>query len=155
MADKIVVLQDGRVEQIGSPLDLYDRPVNVFVAGFIGSPSMNLLQARVRQDGAGPAIEIEGALIPAPAAAPMAEGRELLVGIRPEHLALSDAGLAAEIAVIEPTGSETHVVSRLGTHEITAVFRDRHPLRPGQHIHLAPDPARLHLFDRASGVRLV
>ena len=164
-ADKIVVLQDGRVEQIGSPLDLYDRPVNAFVASFIGSPSMNLLPGRVVRDGAGPGIALAGASLPVPLAAPLAEGREILVGIRPEHLTLSDTGLPAEIAVIEPTGSETHVVSRLGGQpegkardragEIVAVFRDRHPLRPGQAIRLAPDAARLHLFDPASGVRLV
>ncbi len=157
MADKIVVLQDGRVEQIGSPLDLYDRPVNAFVAGFIGSPSMNLLPGRVRRADAGPGIDLAGTSLGAPAAAALAEGREILVGIRPEHLTLAEAGLPAEIAVIEPTGSETHVVGRLGGGsgpEIVAVFRDRHPLRPGQPIRLAPDPARLHLFDAASGVRL-
>ena len=164
MAEKTVVLQDGRVEPIGSPRDLHDQVVKAVVASVIGSPSMNLRPGRVVRDGAGPGIALAGAGLPVPLAAPLAEGREILVGIRPEHLNLSDSGLPAEIAVVEPTGSETHVVSRLAGQpegkgrdragEIVAVFRDRHPLRPGQAIRLAPDPARLHLFDATSGVRL-
>ena len=154
MADKIVVLQGGRVEQIGSPLELYDRPANAFVAGFIGSPAMNLLPGKVRSGGTGPAVEVEGAVVPATAAGAIADGREVLLGIRPEHLRLAEQGLPAEVAVIEPTGAEIHVVARVGGQEIVAVFRERHVLKAGQAIHLAPDPAQLHIFDQRSGLRL-
>ncbi len=163
MADKIVVMQGGRIEQAGAPLDLYDRPANVFVAGFIGSPAMNLIDGRV----AGGAVEALGARLPLGGAA--GEGREVVFGVRPEHLDLADAGSAAGIegtvAVVEPTGSETHVVVRVGGNgagngagpggsEIVGLFRERHRFRPGDAIRLAPDPAAVHLFDRATGVRL-
>ena len=160
MADKIVVLNGGHIEQVGAPLDLYDRPANVFVAGFIGSPAMNLIEGRV----AGGAVEALGARLPLPVQA--AEGREVLFGVRPEHLALADDGLRGTVAVVEPTGSETHVVVRLGEgqgagpsagpagREIVGLFRERHGFRPGQQIALAPDPGAVHLFDKATGARL-
>ncbi|RVT83376.1 sn-glycerol-3-phosphate ABC transporter ATP-binding protein UgpC [Rhodobacteraceae bacterium CCMM004] len=152
MADKIVVLQGGHIEQIGSPLDLYDRPANRFVAGFIGSPSMNLLPARV---SAGGLAEVAGTTVPVEGGRP---GREVTWGIRPEHLSLADDGLAAQVGVVEPTGSETHVVARLGHdgsgQEITAVFRERHALSPGQPIHLRPAAGHGYLFDAETGARV-
>nr|MCU0912865.1 TOBE domain-containing protein [Paracoccaceae bacterium] len=152
MADKIVVLNGGRIEQVGAPLDLYDRPTNAFVAGFIGSPAMNLIEGRVT----GGAVEALGARLPLPVAAE--EGREVLYGVRPEHLALAEDGLRGTVAVVEPTGSETHVVVRLGEgqggREIVGLFRERHGFRPGQQIALAPDPGAVHLFDKATGARL-
>jgi multiple sugar transport system ATP-binding protein len=152
MADKIVVMQGGRIEQTGAPLDLYDRPANVFVAGFIGSPAMNLLDAQI----SGGAVEALGARIPASGAT--GEGREVTCGVRPEHLILSDAGIEGRVAVVEPTGSETHVVVRTGAtgegREIVALFRDRHGFRPGDPIRLLPDPQQIHLFDKDTGMRL-
>jgi len=149
MADKIVVMQGGHIEQAGAPLDLYDRPANVFVAGFLGSPSMNLIEGRVA-DGA---VDALGTRLPLPA--PAAEGTEVLYGIRPEHLSLAaEGGIEGTVAVVEPTGSETHVVVRAGGREIVGLFRDRRSVKPGDPIRLAPDPAAAHLFDRASGVRL-
>ena len=150
MADKIVVLNGGHIEQVGAPLDLYDRPANIFVAGFIGSPAMNLVPARV----AGGAVEALGARLAANGAA--GEGREVTLGIRPEHLALAADGIAGTVAVVEPTGSETHVVVRpeAGGAEIVGLFRERHRFRPGDAICLRPDPAQIHLFDKATGVRL-
>ncbi|MFZ5710026.1 MAG: ABC transporter ATP-binding protein [Pseudomonadota bacterium] len=150
MADKIVVMQAGRIEQTGAPLDLYDRPANTFVASFIGSPSMNMLSGRVR----GAAVAAGGALLPLPADAQAADGREVIYGIRPEHLSLGQTGLTGTIAVVEPTGSETHIVVRIGEHEVVGLFRERHGFQPGQAITLAPDPAKVHLFDKATGVRI-
>jgi multiple sugar transport system ATP-binding protein len=148
MADRIVVMRDGHVAQMGAPLDLYDRPANRFVAGFIGSPAMNMVEGQVMggQVVAGP--------LRLPAGQGAAEGQTVIWGIRPEHLALSDTGIAATIAVVEPTGSETHVVARAEGQDLVAVFRDRHPFRPGDVIRLAPDPRHIHLFDAASGDRL-
>jgi len=153
MADKIVVMNSGLVEQIGAPLDLYDRPDNLFVAGFIGSPAMNFLRGTVRVNGA---AALEGpAGLRLPLAAPAAwAGRAVTCGIRPEHFALADDGADAEIQVIEPTGSEIQVVAKLGGEEVIAVFRERHAFKPGDKIRLKPDPRLVHLFDAETGKRL-
>ena len=148
MADRIVVMREGRIAQQGAPLDLYDRPANTFVAGFIGSPSMNLIPGVARAGR----IEADGLSLPAPDGA--AEGRRVIWGVRPEHLALADGGIAATVVVVEPTGSETHVVLRIGSHDAVAVFRERHAFRPGEVIHLAPRAGLVHLFDEATGDRI-
>ncbi len=150
MADKIVVMQGGRIEQVGAPLDLYDRPANVFVAAFIGSPSMNLIEGRISGGG----IAVAGTTLPLPPGIRADEGREVIYGIRPEHLSLADRGLAGTVAVVEPTGSETHVVLRHEGRELTAVFRNRVAFGPGATITLAPEVAVSHLFDKATGQRL-
>jgi multiple sugar transport system ATP-binding protein len=150
MADKIVVMQGGRIEQVGAPLELYDRPANVFVAAFIGSPSMNLIEGRI----AGGMVEVSGARLPLPSGISADEGREVIYGIRPEHLHQADQGLSGTVSVIEPTGSETHVVLRLAGRELTAVFRNRVAFVPGATITLAPDAAASHLFDKATGQRI-
>jgi len=154
MADKIVVMHDGRVEQIGAPLDLYDRPDNLFVAGFIGSPAMNMLKGRIRVNGAaafeGPA-GVKFAVSGAPSGS---DGRPAIYGVRPEHFSLADDGVDAIVQVIEPTGSELQVVAKLGDSEIIAVFRERHQFKPGDKIRLKPDPRLIHLFDEATGKRL-
>ena len=151
MADQIVVMHDGRVEQIGSPLGLYDRPANRFVAGFIGSPAMNFIDG-TQKDGV--LVTASGARLPLAAAQAANDGRAMVYGIRPEHLDLADDGVEAEVVVIEPTGSETQLVARVGTQEIIAVFRERHPFAPGQKIRLKPRAPVAHLFDAASGQRL-
>src|SRR5262249_24071532 len=135
MADKIVVMHDGRVEQIGTPLELYDRPGNVFVAGFVGSPAMNSFKGTVRRNGA---LEFRGAdgLTSPLAAPPAADGRPVVYGVRPEHFTLSEDGPAAEIQVVEPTGSETQLVAKLGGQSVLAVFRERHPFKPGDTVRL-------------------
>ncbi len=154
MADKIVVMHDGIVEQMGAPLELYDRPANLFVAGFIGSPAMNFVKGRIKA-GAVPSFETEeGASLPLASAPQGSDGRPAVYGIRPEHFRLTDDGLPAEVVVVEPTGSETQVVARLGGHEYVCVFRERISAGPGETIRIAPDPGLVHLFDVESGKRL-
>jgi multiple sugar transport system ATP-binding protein len=154
MADKIVVMRDGRIAQVGAPLDLYDHPANTFVAGFIGSPAMNLIDGVVHLTPTGPVLKTEGATLALPRDAGLSEGQKVTLGIRPEHLDLDPAGFSATVAVVEPTGSETHVVLRLGSREIVAVFRDRKALKPGETLALRPDAPMIHLFDTATGDRL-
>ena len=157
MADRIVVMQHGIVEQMGAPLDLYDRPVNLFVAGFIGSPSMNFIDAKVHRNGGPPvAVAADGTRLPLPDGASVADASEIVYGIRPEHLHLREEGgaLAAEVVVVEPTGAETLVVTRLAGMECKAVFRERHRLQPGERIGLEPQLDQVHVFDRGTGRRL-
>jgi multiple sugar transport system ATP-binding protein len=154
MADKIVVMHDGIVEQIGTPLDLYDKPDNLFVAGFIGSPAMNFLRGKVKANGAAGFEGPNGVKLPLGAATAASDGRPAVYGIRPEHFAIADDGAEAEIVVVEPTGSETQVFAKLGGEEVVAVFRERHKFEPGDKIRLKPDPTLVHLFDEATGKRL-
>ena len=146
MADRIVVMQDGNIEQIGSPLELYDHPANRFVAGFIGAPSMNFLGAGI--DGGQLRIG------PYPVQGNVAATGEVTFGIRPEHLTLAQGGIPMTVAVVEPTGPETHVILRHDDTDVTAVFRERHSFAPGDTVHLAPMPGQGHLFDAATGVRV-
>jgi multiple sugar transport system ATP-binding protein len=161
MADKIVVMNAGNVEQIGAPLELYDRPNNLFVAGFIGSPAMNFLQGRIEQgsfraDG-GAALPLPGTLSGTPggsARANGAEGKPIVYGVRPEHFQLSTEGLPATVHVIEPTGSETQVMADFAGAPIICAFRERVSAKPGETIRIIADPALVHLFDPASGQRV-
>ena len=154
MADKIVVMHGGRVEQIGAPLDLYDRPQNQFVAGFIGSPAMNFLQGLIRANGRLAFEGPGGTQLPLAAAPSGSNGRPAVYGVRPEHFTLADDGAEATIQVVEPTGSEIQIVAAMGGTEIVAAFRERHPFKPGETIRLKPDPRLVHLFDAQSGQRL-
>ena len=154
MADRIVVMNAGRIEQIGSPLELYDTPANLFVAGFIGSPAMNFIPGQL---GEGDFVADDGthialAAVPAGARA----GQKLVLGIRSEHFALAeeDAALGAEILTIEPTGSETQVVMKLAGQEVVAGFRERIPARPGDTLRIRPVAENFHVFDAESGARL-
>ena len=155
MADKIVVLKDGIVEQTGTPLELYDRPANTFVAGFIGSPAMNFLPGTFRRDGAS-SVEFSGGIrVPTPVNAVGHDGQQVLYGIRPEHFALADGGgMSGDIVVVEPTGADTQVFCRIAGQEVMAMFRERVASRPGERITLMPDLAKAHLFDAQSGARL-
>jgi len=154
MADKIVVMHNGLVEQIGAPLDLYDRPDNLFVAGFIGSPAMNMLKGSIRAN-AGVSFEgpdgVQFALVGRP---DFSDGKPVIFGVRPEHFALADDGAEAEVHVVEPTGSELQVVAKLGGQDVIAVFRERHKFKPGDKIRLKPDPQLVHIFDETTGKRL-
>jgi multiple sugar transport system ATP-binding protein len=151
MADTIVVMNSGRVEQIGAPLELYDNPANLFVAGFIGSPAMNFLRGRIE----GGAFRAEaGTTLPLPARGAAADGRPIVYGIRPEHFVLNGSGVPARVHVVEPTGSETQVMADFAGSSIIAAFRERVAARPGETINLAPDPAMVHLFDAETGQRM-
>jgi multiple sugar transport system ATP-binding protein len=156
MGDKIVVMRDGRIEQTGSPLELYDRPANQFVAGFIGSPSMNFLPGTLRRSGGGTQVELaDGTRLDAPPQTAGADGLPVVFGTRPEHLTLGDAGgIPARVVVMEPTGMDTFVACRHEGIDLSAVFRERHDFAPGSTIHLLPDLHRAHLFDAGSGQRL-
>ncbi len=154
MADKIVVMHDGLVEQIGAPLDLYDRPDNQFVAGFIGSPAMNFLPGHIRANGQAHFEGPQGLKLPLAGAPANSDGRPAVYGVRPEHFTLADDGVEAEIQVVEPTGSEVHVAAKVGGVETVAVFRERHNFKPGDKIRLKPNPNAVHLFDGTTGKRL-
>jgi multiple sugar transport system ATP-binding protein len=153
MADRIVVMRDGVVEQVGPPLELYDRPATLFVAGFIGSPSMNLLKGSVKVDGKPLFVTETGVELPLRSAPKGIDGRACIYGIRPEHLAIGD-GFRAKISVVEPTGSETQVFAKLGDQPIVGVFRDRISALPGDILPLSPNLDAVHLFDAETGKRL-
>jgi multiple sugar transport system ATP-binding protein len=152
MADKIVVMQGGHIEQMGAPLELFDKPANVFVAGFIGSPSMNLLPAVIKNHRA-----IVGDLaLPLPKGLKIEDGRKVTYGVRPEHIDLTDDtdGFETKVSVVEPTGSETLVFIRHGQTDFTALFRERHVIRPGDIIKLKPRAEQVHIFDGETGRRI-
>ena len=157
MAERIVVMNLGRVEQVGRPLDLYDRPANLFVAGFIGSPAMNFIEATGRSGGDAPELTAQdGTALPLPAGAGVPEGQGLVYGVRPEDLELATdgAGIEATVSVVEPTGSDTLVFCRMAGHEICAEFKERHDFSPGATIRLMPQLQNVHLFERETGRRL-
>jgi multiple sugar transport system ATP-binding protein len=154
MADKIVVMNEGYVEQVGAPLDLYDRPDNLFVAGFIGSPAMNFLQGTMAVNGSAVFRTKDGVNLPVEGRPRATDGQPVTYGVRPEHFMLHDRGVPAEVVVLEPTGSETQAQLRLGGQEITGVFRERLSARPGESIPILPRPDLVHLFDPGSGKRL-
>ncbi len=154
MADRIVVLNNGVIEQVGTPLDLYDRPVNMFVAGFIGSPAMNLLKGTIRLNGGASFVTEGGVTLPLKTVPQGADGRAAVYGIRPEHFVLSGSGGEAEVSVIEPTGSETQVFAKLGRDKVVGVFRERIAVAPGSKLPMVPNPEAVHLFDAATGGRM-
>jgi multiple sugar transport system ATP-binding protein len=156
LADRIVVMNGGRIEQMGKPLELYDKPVNLFVAGFLGSPSMSTLKGTLAGDATGPYVELDGGgRFQAPITSAKV-GHKVIVGVRPEHVKIvgTGEGIAATVDVVEPTGSETHFYAIVGNNKLTAVSHERVPLSPGETINLAIDPRHLHLFDADSGQRL-
>jgi multiple sugar transport system ATP-binding protein len=133
MADRIVVMNNGIVEQIGTPLDLYDNPKNMFVASFIGSPSMNLPLGKI---------------------AKTSEGRSAFYGIRPEHVSFGKGGASAVVSVVEPMGSETQLFAKIGEQRISGLFRERLKVKPGDKVSLVTEVAAVHLFDAESGQKL-
>ena len=157
MADRIVVMNAGRIEQVGAPLELYDRPANTFVAGFLGSPPMNLLPARRGGDGKLVLADMAfGAGGPAlPLVAPATDGADFLVGIRPERFRRAgDGGLPLQVGVVEPTGAETHVYGTIGETAVRVVLSERIAARPGEILPLSVAPEDCHLFEAASGRRV-
>ena len=129
MADRIVVMNGGRVEQIGTPIELFDRPSNIFVAGFIGSPAMNF--------------------VPGPL---LGEPEDVTIGVRPEHWEIAGEGLSVTVSLVEPMGSDTQITARAGTNEIVALFHRRVLADPGDTLSLRPET--IHRFDTKSGARI-
>ena len=151
IADWLVVMRNGLIEQVGKPIEIYDRPANLFVAGFIGSPAMNFMPGVLDRSGDILLVKLEdGTRVPAPIGATGNHDQPVIYGIRPEHLRLSDSGNGLSLNVIlqESTGAETHLVSRLGNAVITAVLRERCCFTPGETITLQVDHEKAHLFDK-------
>jgi multiple sugar transport system ATP-binding protein len=156
MADRIAVVNDGRIEQFGAPLDLYDRPVNLFVAQFIGSPAMNIVEGALAEIGNSSCVEALGQRWPVEASGGIA-GQVVKYGIRPEHIGLAgqgSGGIAAEVVVVEPMGAQTELVVRVADVSLTVVTHGRANLRPGDRLSLSPEAARAHVFDSATGHRI-
>jgi multiple sugar transport system ATP-binding protein len=147
MADKIVILRDGVIEQQGAPLDVYDRPDNLFVASFIGSPAMNLIKGTVHK---GKLLTGDGSKIDLPIGHKAIEDQDIVYGVRPEHLEVGK-GIDIKISVTEPTGPEIHIYGDRGGDEICAVVRERIELKRGQTLSLTAMPGKVHLFDAVSG----
>ena len=153
MADRIVVMHDGIVEQIGTPLELFDRPGNLFVAQFIGSPSMNVLRGTLRAGQ----VEALGARWPVSPGLG-AEGQDVHYGIRPTDLVLGPQGVPAKVIVVEPTGAETELLVEVGQGDVTqrlvVVMHGRTQAKPDDTVHLSLDSAKAHVFDANGGARL-
>jgi multiple sugar transport system ATP-binding protein len=149
MADRIVVMRDGVIEQVGSPLDLYDEPANLFVAGFIGSPTMNFVDGRIER---GEFVSPAGLRFSAPTG--FVDG-DVVAGIRPNDVGLDDGGAKLEVAVIEPLGAETQLVLGAGDTQMVALVQGRVPARPGEAVGVTIDPRAVHYFDPISGMRLI
>ena len=153
MGDRVAVLKDGLLQQCAPPGELYDRPANVFVAGFIGSPAMNLLTVPVTGDG----IRLGEVSIPVERDVLPGAGESVTVGVRPEDLKLADEGLPLEVDLVEELGADAYVYGRARIdgieHELVTRVAGRRPPARGAAVHLTPDPGRTHLFG-ADGLRL-
>jgi multiple sugar transport system ATP-binding protein len=168
MGDRVCVLKDGLLMQVGSPRELYDHPNNVFVAGFIGSPAMNLLELPVADGG----VKLGGTVHPVERSVLSGTGERVTVGIRPEDLELSDRGLAVQVDVVEELGADAYIYGRAvdagnevkavpgtptelgGELQIIARTDGRRPPQKGSTVHFMPKQGHVHLFDTSSGQRL-
>ncbi|MDI9330042.1 MAG: sn-glycerol-3-phosphate ABC transporter ATP-binding protein UgpC [Alphaproteobacteria bacterium] len=150
MADRIVVMHDGIIEQIGTPLELFDHPRNLFVAQFIGSPAMNLVQGTVE----GSVLRALGQVWPLPSGLGLVQGQALHYGVRPTDFELSNQGVAARVIVVEPTGAETELLVQVGEQPLTVVTHGRPDVRPDDTVYLAVAPTKIHLFDGSTGERV-
>jgi len=156
MADRIVVMHDGIVEQIGTPLELYDRPDNLFVAQFIGSPSMNVIEGTVRRSGGECWVEAQGARWPVPAATAVPDGQPVHYGVRPGDMTLGGGshGVEARVVVVEPTGAETELLVQVGEAKLVLAVHGRVDAGPDDIVRLAIESENVHLFDRQTGRRM-
>ena len=155
MADRIVVMNQGKILQVGAPLELYDKPANKFVASFIGSPSMSFVSGSLASSASGAHFETAtGEKLSLNGGRASAFAGAVEAGIRPEHfiISASEDALPFKVDVIEPTGSETHIYGAIGNEQVRAVFRDRVSVRPGETLPVSADPKNIHLFDKATGL---
>ena len=154
MASRIVVMHDGVVQQVGPPLELYDFPANIFVAGFIGSPTMNFLEGTVTLKD-GPGVQLaDGTIIGITPGLHIDEGQAVTVGMRPEHLHLADAGIAGEVMVVEPLGMNTQVTLTVMGDRLTLMAMDRPKIAPGDPVKLAIESSNVHVFSKLTGQRI-
>ncbi|MBD1552223.1 ABC transporter ATP-binding protein [Pseudomonas typographi] len=159
MSDLIVVMNGGRIEQVGAPIDVYDRPANLFVATFIGSPAMNLIEGVLEHEQGLSQVRVGGQRIALGRRIDLAAAAPVVMGIRPEHLALAPAQgleftLPFKVDLIEPTGAESHVYGQTGSTSIVAALSRKDDLQLGQAVHLRGQCEHIHLFDKATGARL-
>ncbi|MFN3722207.1 MAG: ABC transporter ATP-binding protein [Paracoccaceae bacterium] len=156
MADVVVVMHDGRIEQVGEPLAIYDRPANLFVAEFLGSPAMNLIRGTIAEEGGTRIVKTDSGLrLPLPPEANGTIGQAVVYGVRPEHLQIDPAGdQTLQLTLVEPAGWETHVHADLGGQIVRMVSTARVHQRAGDTTTARIDATRVHLFDAASGMRL-
>jgi multiple sugar transport system ATP-binding protein len=158
MADVVVVMRQGRIEQAGPPLELYDRPANIFVAQFIGSPSMNLLYGHIVRRGETTAVAIEGGHeLPLSGCPDVPAGHKVVLGVRPNRLGFGDQGIPARVIITELLGAETQLLVKIeGSTRgpVTILLNERVNFKPGQEIRLNADVEQLHLFDADTGLRL-
>jgi len=156
LADRIVVMNGGRIEQVGTPIELYDHPLNVFVAGFIGSPAMNFIVGQAQASPAGLQLATsDGAAFPLPPDVAPAIGQAITLGVRPEHLAVAEQSLVRlKVDIVEPTGDETNLYGKVGGELVCVRLHQRVAITEGQVVPLAWPLDRLHVFDTASGLRL-
>jgi multiple sugar transport system ATP-binding protein len=160
LADRIAVMRGGIIQQLADPKTIYNKPSNLFVAGFIGSPAMSMLEGRVENGAGGPVFATGDARISLAGydgAAPVAGGRDAILGVRPEHVAIlpPDAeGVPAQVDVDEPMGSDSLVWLRMAGQTVSVRTIAEHGFRPGQDVRLAPDITKASLFDKESEQRL-
>jgi multiple sugar transport system ATP-binding protein len=154
MADRIVVMHDGIIEQIGTPLELFDHPQNLFVAQFIGSPAMNVMEGVMRSSGGQAYVEAEGQHWPVFGAPAAADGTAVHYGVRPTDLEVSSSGIEAQVVVIEPTGAETELLVKVGNAQLVVVMHGRTDAQPGDKLHLTVAAHKAHLFNKADGKRI-
>jgi multiple sugar transport system ATP-binding protein len=159
MADRVVVMNQGRIEQAAEPLTLYETPANLFVAAFIGAPSMNFLPATLMANGGAPGLRlVDGTVLPVPSAKRTAlagrDGLAITIGLRPEHVAGGEAGpvvLPIMPRVIEPLGAHTLILGEVAGGRFTAQVDAHYPAQPDEPTTISLDPERLHLFETAGG----
>ncbi|MFS8124481.1 sn-glycerol-3-phosphate ABC transporter ATP-binding protein UgpC [Rhizobium sp. BR 250] len=158
LADRVVVLNHGRIEQQGTPLELYKTPANLFVAAFIGSPAMNLIEGVVDGEGDQPAARLkDGTAIRIAASRKVKRGQPVTIGLRPEHIGSTiggDISLSGRTLLVEPTGAQTHVVFELAGDQVTAVVNGEQPVKVNTPFAATVHHERVHVFDRASGLAL-
>jgi multiple sugar transport system ATP-binding protein len=157
LADRIVVLNQGYIEQQGTPIELYRQPANLFVAGFIGSPGMNILNGVVETLDGGPGVRLnDGTPVRIGGQRRVQAGQSVKVGLRPEHLNPGGAGstLSGTAILVEPTGGQTHVMFEVAGEMVTAVVDGEHPVRYGAPLQVAVNAEQVYVFDAASGLAL-
>jgi multiple sugar transport system ATP-binding protein len=157
LADRIVVLNQGKIEQHGTPLELYRTPANLFVAGFIGSPAMNVLDGVVEGIDGRPAVRLkDGTPLRIALERRVKTGQIVTVGLRPENLTPSGGGspLSGQTLLIEPTGAQTHVLFEIAGQPVTAVVDGDLPLKHGTLLKVSVNPDQVYVFDRQSGLAL-